>query len=592
VIIDGNTSVTAESDIPVSKTLVISSDATLDMNGYVLTADSVIINDGNFISTNPAGIMSFYSKNSGNYNSLTSWANSGYNGTQTPRLPGVINNDALFIGNSKSVTLTSSVSNLSTIRVESSGTLSTGAYTLSGKGKFDLRAGGTLKIGSADGISSSGSTGNIQTAIRSFSSAANYEYNGTAAQSTGSGLPATLNNLVINNSNGVSLSNSARLTGNLSLTQGQLGLSDKNLTLSTSSSIVGTPSSSNMVVATGSGELRKEFTSIGSFTFPIGDNDGTAEYSPVNMNFTSGSFSSAYAGAGVVNAKHPQNTSTTNYLNRYWTLSSSGISSFLCDITLTYVDADVQPGGSEASIYGGQYSGSWSLLGPVNPTTNQISYSVSSFSDFTGGESSALPVELESFVAKVKENSVELTWRTATEVNNYGFEILRSAQNDRHSEEGIDEESWEKIGFVNGCGNSSSQKNYSFKDNNLKNGIYSYRLKQIDTDGSFSYSNVVNVTVDFTPANFELSQNYPNPFNPSTKIRYAIPSVISSEARNLVTLKIYDILGNEISTLVNEEQSAGVYEVDFDGSRLSSGAYIYKIQTSDFSETKKMILNK
>ena len=388
--IDDNTSVTAGANIPVNNSLVISSGATLDMAGYVLTADSVIINDGTLISTNPVGIMSFYSKNTGNYNLLTSWANSGYAGTNTPRLPGSVNNDVLIIGNGKTITLTSNVSNLGAIRVESTGTLSTDSYFLSGKGKFDLRSGGTLKIGSADGISSSGSIGNIQTAIRSFSSAANYEYNGTAAQSTGNGLPSIVNNLLINNSSGVLLSNNTKLNGNLSLLQGRLALADKNLTLGSTSSIVGTPSSSNMVVATGSGQLRKEFLGIGSFTFPVGDNDGTAEYSPVTLDFASGTFASAYAGVKLVNAKHPQNTSTSNYLNRYWTVASSGITSFSCNVTFTYVDADVQPGGTESSIYGAQYEGSWNLLNPVNSSLNQISHTVSSFSDFTGGESCAL----------------------------------------------------------------------------------------------------------------------------------------------------------------------------------------------------------
>ena len=107
------------------------------------------------------------------------------------------------------------------------------------------------------------------------------------------------------------------------------------------------------------------------------------------------------------------------------------------------------------------------------------------------------------------------------------------------------------------------------------------------------------MTVDYSPNSFTLSQNYPNPFNPSTKIRYSIPSVISSEARNLVTLKVYDILGTEVATLVNEEQSAGFYEVEFGGSQLTSGVYIYKIQiypanggAEGFSETRKMILTK
>ena len=234
----------------------------------------------------------------------------------------------------------------------------------------------------------------------------------------------TVNNLVVNQPSSLTLSNDIEVNGNLSLlASGLVIMRINNLTLSSTSSIDGTPSSSKMVVATGSGQLRKEFLGIGSFTFPVGDNDGTAEYSPVTLDFTSGTFASAYAGVKLVNAKHPQNTSTSNYLNRYWTVASSGITSFSCNVTFTYVDADVQPGGTESSIYGAQYEGSWNLLNPVNSSLNQISHTVSSFSDFTGGESSALPVELVSFNASVKENSVYLSWKTATEVNNYGFEV-------------------------------------------------------------------------------------------------------------------------------------------------------------------------
>jgi hypothetical protein len=137
------------------------------------------------------------------------------------------------------------------------------------------------------------------------------------------------------------------------------------------------------------------------------------------------------------------------------------------------------------------------------------------------------PVELISFYATVRNSVVILDWKTATEVDNYGFEIERSLTPNPSQREGTS--NWEKFGFVSGYGNSNSLKEYSFKDSKLASGSYFYRLKQIDTDGSFSYSNVVNVTVDLTPTNFELSQNYPNPFNPSTKIRYAIPSVISSD---------------------------------------------------------------
>jgi Secretion system C-terminal sorting domain len=206
-----------------------------------------------------------------------------------------------------------------------------------------------------------------------------------------------------------------------------------------------------------------------------------------------------------------------------------------------------------------------------------------------GSNSGALPVELTSFSASVNDGNVNLNWETATEVNNFGFEILRFTSKDGRSEPDLSgEESFEKIGFVEGHGNSNSSKQYFYSDNAVVSGKSYYRLKQIDNDGTFEYSDVVEVELGM-PGEFSLSQNYPNPFNPSTKIKYEIPG----QARNdnmLVTLKVYDVLGNEVATLVNEEKTAGTYEVDFDASQFTSGVYIYRLQTGEFRQTRKMIL--
>ncbi len=207
-----------------------------------------------------------------------------------------------------------------------------------------------------------------------------------------------------------------------------------------------------------------------------------------------------------------------------------------------------------------------------------------------------LPVELSSFTATITNDKVVLEWWTLTEVDNYGFEIERS----------VDNYEWQKIGFLRGYGNSNSPKFYSYIDNQLNGGtIFRYRLKQIDTDGSYEFSEMIEV--EFIPKNFALYQNYPNPFNPLTKIKYTIPVVIvpseeQGKQSRFVTLKVYDVLGNEVATLVNEEKSAGTYELEFStkggsvsagtGNDLSSGIYFYKLQAGDFIETKKMILMK
>ncbi|MBK7630373.1 MAG: carboxypeptidase regulatory-like domain-containing protein [Ignavibacteriales bacterium] len=199
--------------------------------------------------------------------------------------------------------------------------------------------------------------------------------------------------------------------------------------------------------------------------------------------------------------------------------------------------------------------------------------------------SSIIPVELISFNSFVDGNNVTLNWQTATETNNMGFEIERMLYI-----KGQESNGWGKIGFVDGNGTSTEPNTYSYIDENLISGNYQYRLKQIDFNGSFEYSNTINA--EFTlPIEFSLGQNYPNPFNPTTSIRYSIPNVISTEGRSLnVLLKVYDVLGNEIVTLVNEVKPSGNYEVEFNAKSISSGIYFYNLKAGSFFETKKMIL--
>jgi len=203
---------------------------------------------------------------------------------------------------------------------------------------------------------------------------------------------------------------------------------------------------------------------------------------------------------------------------------------------------------------------------------------------------SALPVELSSFSAIVKGDEVELNWQTATEVNNYGFEIERTSPRPSPQGEGGEAgRGWEKIGFVEGHGNSNSPKNYSFEDKSVESGKYSYRLKQIDNNGGFNYSREVEVKVEAIPTEFALFQNYPNPFNPSTIIKYSIPKIINNQS-SIINLKVYDILGSEVATLVNEQKKPGFYSVEWNASNIASGIYFYRIQAGDLIQTKKLIL--
>lgn len=187
-----------------------------------------------------------------------------------------------------------------------------------------------------------------------------------------------------------------------------------------------------------------------------------------------------------------------------------------------------------------------------------------------------VPVELASFTCAVYNSDVTLHWVTASELNNQGFEIERKTSQS---------EVWQKIGTVSGNGTTTNSTEYYFTDENLLPAVYNYRLKQIDFDGSFEYSKIVSADL-ISPAAFELMQNYPNPFNPATTISYTIPN------SSFVTLKVYDVLGNEVAVLVNQQQSAGKYNVTFNAANLSSGIYLYKIDAEGFSAIKKMQLIK
>lgn len=188
---------------------------------------------------------------------------------------------------------------------------------------------------------------------------------------------------------------------------------------------------------------------------------------------------------------------------------------------------------------------------------------------------SPLPVELSSFFASIVDEGIKLNWRTETEVNNYGFEVLRQAQDDN----------WELLGFVEGNGNSNSPKEYTFVDENVASGIYSYRLKQIDNDGQFEYSKVIEVSIG-APLNFELSQNYPNPFNPNTTIKFNLSNA------GVIKLTVFDLLGQEVETLINEEREAGIHTINFNASELNSGVYVYKLEADGLVQMRKMVLVK
>ena len=198
------------------------------------------------------------------------------------------------------------------------------------------------------------------------------------------------------------------------------------------------------------------------------------------------------------------------------------------------------------------------------------------FSVRCSNDQNTLPVELTSFSVSVVDNNVKLNWKTATEVNLFSFEVEKKISGDKQ---------WQNIASVHAAGNSVAPNQYSFTDTKVNFGVFSYRLKMMDNDGTFKYSNIVNVEIA-QPTKFELKQNYPNPFNPSTTIKFSVPR------STYVSLTIYNSSGQQVSKLISKDMKAGVYTTEWNASGFASGVYYYRMVADNFAETKKLILLK
>jgi hypothetical protein len=211
----------------------------------------------------------------------------------------------------------------------------------------------------------------------------------------------------------------------------------------------------------------------------------------------------------------------------------------------------------------------WNTGLPYNPT--KIVNAMYQFNPQHTGiyvDPTTVPVELESFTSSVSENSVTLKWITATELNNLGFDILRS---------NYDDDNWKKIAFVDGNGTTTEKQVYSITDQNLSAGKYNYRLEQIDFDGTRTIAGNISVNVGGSVNNFVLEQNYPNPFNPATIIKYNIPE------QSTVQLNVINILGEVVAELFNEVQSEGRHTKLFNASNLASGIYFALLNTTSIT---------
>ena len=290
-------------------------------------------------------------------------------------------------------------------------------------------------------------------------------------------------------------------------------------------------------------------------------------------NFYGSSTSIVSSNRAILNILQPSFGNQTEFDTRVQVISNSGLGTLIAKIKITGI-----------SNTSGTANIQWRSIAPNNTTVatfaNTDPWAVTDISangTYTNPPDAPLPVELSSFTASTNQSAVNLKWQTKTEVNNYGFEVERASSITSPIQ------GWEKIGFVAGNGNSNSPKDYSFVDKNPAGGSkFIYRLKQIDTDGKFEYSN--EVEIELVPNEFNLFQNYPNPFNPVTNIKFAVP-----KAGN-ITLGVYNILGEKVRDLITEFLEPGIYNVPFDGKDLGSGTYIYRLQAEDFVQVKKMLL--
>lgn len=382
-----------------------------------------------------------------------------------------------------------------------------------------------------------------------------------------------LSSLSVKRPGSVKLASPVYIHGSVQIDSGKILTDNNTLTLGETASITGEKPGSYIIgtVATtrSTGTSASTFGGIG-----VELSSGTDDLGSVSVIRRTGSSAQITVGE-------------TSGINRSWTIEAENQPSSGRQLTLSWVKDDDSTSTSVNVWRSTDNGGTWQKHSgphyPGNGNTRSVTVSATHFSDWTiSSEDNPLPVELVSFTAKTIKNTVTLKWNTATEVNNYGFEIQKLKVKSEKLKDPDANEEWETAGFIPGHGNSNAPKNYSFSDRLSANGIYYYRLKQIDTDGSYAYSYEVKADFTLLPSQFFLEQNYPNPFNPETTIEFGLP-----EESDLL-LEVYDITGSRAATLLNEKKEAGYHSVTFSGTNLASGVYFLRMKAGEYTSIKKM----
>ena len=395
----------------------------------------------------------------------------------------------------------------------------------------------------------------------------------------------------------VNLNSAITIPGTLTFSDGKLTIGNYDLTIGPSGSISGA-TVNNYIVTNGTGQLKQTITNNSVYvSFPVGPAVGS--YNPLNIKLDNTSTTDIF-GVRVLNSITTPPYKPALVIQKEWNITegTAGGSNATVQFFFGSGDFGISFDPNEILPYDiGHFKSTGSyedfdgaISGPVNnlytitnvsPVTGFSPYIVGNNNSVTGTQ----PVELASFTANIIQRNIMLKWTTANEQNNSGFEIQKQYQ-----VSGNQYSDWEKVTFVKGNGTKNTPTDYVFEDKKLNTGKYNYRLNQIDYNGNYEYFELKSEVEITIPEKFKLSQNYPNPFNPNTKIDIDVPFDCK------LILKVFDINGREIKTLINETKEAGYYTVDFNGSSMASRLYFYRIIAEGIGQkyviTKKMVLIK
>jgi len=473
----------------------------------------------------------------------------------------------VFIGSEQNLT----ISNITygggglPIRVDDGSIVNLGTSVIQGNGGFTVRDFG--------GINTAQDSGFVQnlltTGAISLSALGNYGYNGTTAQLAGILMPSTINGFLINNAAGVTMTGNLQVNDYININSGDLNLAGNTLTLGADAIL--TETAGNTIIGT-TGKI----TTTRNLNAPSGINIGG-----MGAVFTT----TSNIGVTTIERTHaaPSGNGNTGIL-RVFNIAPTNNAGLNATLRFYYDESELNGLSESALLLFKSPTGlinTWNGVGgTVNITENYVELSgLDDFSYWTLGDSNnPIPVELTWFTANANNGSITLLWSTSSELNNSGWEIERKSEKTQN-------ELWTKLGFIKGIGSTTEKQNYIYNDEGVENDKYYYRLKQIDLDGSYSYSNIIEVTIS-GPTEFLLAQNYPNPFNPETQIRVEVPMT------TYVNLSVYNLIGEKVKTILDETLEQGVYLRSFIGYNLPSGIYLYRLTSGNTNITKKMTLIK